>query len=276
MPDSPPVVRMPEGLDLPPGYQEVVIEKGKNAGRYAVRPKPKCRWCITGDPGYMSTVVPGEKKPRRSPCSCILAGVVEFLGPKHLQPGRLVPAAKPGGKSALELQVERIDEVIAQKQRYVDERTKVIEALKVERDEAVAKIKAEVEQVLADEAELQDEHESLLIMAADEAELQDEHESLLIMAESCAERIEELRAEAKDLAHRAEHLEANLADLDADEARDRVRTTEVEYQGAIDLAKGDGRYRRYQADVERLRARREKLVPPLSHPVTAGGEAADA
>ena len=259
MPDSPPVVRMPEGLDLPPGYQEVVIEKGKNAGRYAVRPKPKCRWCITGDPGYMSTVVPGEKKPRRSPCSCILAGVVEFLGPKHLQPGRLVPAAKPGGKSALELQVERIDEVIAQKQRYVDERTKVIEALKVERDEAVAKIKAEVEQVLADEAELQDEHESLLIMA-----------------ESCAERIEELRAEAKDLAHRAEHLEANLADLDADEARDRVRTTEVEYQGAIDLAKGDGRYRRYQADVERLRARREKLVPPLSHPVTAGGEAADA
>ena len=138
MPTNSSVILMSEGLTLPPGYQEVVIEKGNNAGRYAVKPKPRCRWCITNDPGFMSTVVPGEKKTKRSPCSCVLSAVVEFLRPKRLQPGRVASPPKPKGKGALELQVEHIDRVIAQKQRYIAERAEVVALLTIERDQALA------------------------------------------------------------------------------------------------------------------------------------------
>jgi hypothetical protein len=252
-----PVIRIPDDLDPPKGYHSIKIEKGDAAGRYAVLPRPRCKSCLTNEPGLMLTYQPGAKhkkdKEKLEPCACILSQLAEFLRKEHVQPGYLSPPPKPNGKSALELQVERIDEVITQKQRYVDERTKVISQLKVERDEAIAKVQAEVEQTLVDEAALEEEHDSLLVMA-----------------EACEERIHELRAEAKDLLVRAEHLTEELAKLDADEARDRVRTTEVEYQGAVDLAKSDGRYRRYQADVERLRGRRAKLVPPLAKVVDSG------
>ena len=264
MPTTPHVIKVPEDLALPAGYQEVKIEKGRSAGRYAVMPDPRCAYCIPGKPGYMSVYVPEGKRSLVEGCSCVLSRLADFLRKERVSTaGKILSAPQAsGGRPHHEVQLERIDEVLAVKQALIAEREATVERLLRDGEARVAEVDAQARALLDREAE----------MLEGAAMLRDLGMAIVDDACDMEREARRLQLESNDLIDRADAVEQEAKALDVDTVRLRIRSIELERDAAIDQVLRDGRYRRYKADVERLAERRVRIMARLVKPAEPPAE----
>lgn len=241
---TPHVIKLVEGLALPDSYREVTIEKGDNAGRYAVLPDPKCDYCIPSERGFMSVRVSGVR--RKQACGCVFARLMKFLRPngppaiskplKKTQPGNEV-------KTAANNHLSRVDEAIAKMTNYVAKRDVQIAELKQLRDQ-------EVDQAVA---EMQAAKDMV-------SELCEKATTTRMKATKYEEHVVELKEQIRLLKKEAAELDEAIYKSGLVALELHITELERGHATKIEAVEGEGLLRRYRRRLAQLQEKRTRLA----------------
>lgn len=271
------VIHVVEGIDVPKDFIEITIQKGANAGKYAVQPKDGCTTCA-GEPGFMIIREQGQKVKR--PCNCVMRRLGMFFN----KPGMSVPMTAPkksakgnGAKPPTQTgnpTVRHLRETISKMEGYIADKQRAVQELQAKQRADDAEAARRIAEAKDNVAALEQQRSELIASAeadivigktnVDEAEamaeaiLREAQDRAMQVRNQAAYQFGVVREQADRKRERAAAMARSAAALDVPgmEARRAERAKEVDKEVNRLL---DGHVRRYAYQIKQHQDRLAKL-----------------